>query len=225
MNFIKYLYYMFYRPKIFFPKKTYAMFGEDLVINNFFKNKRKGIYIDIGCYHPLDGSNTYLLYKKGWKGINVDINKYSIDLFNIARKRDQNYNYAISNISKKVRVYYRKKINMLNTINKKSAIKNFKKGFSSSYINSITLNSLLNFSKFKGKKIDFLNLDVEGNELKVLKSLNFTTYKPKVICVEIHRASNNDNKNYYKNSDVYKLLKKKGYKLLWNYDYSFIFKT
>ena len=53
---------MYYRPKIFFPKKTYSMYGEDLIIQNFFKKKTKGVYVDIGCYHPLDVSNTFLIY-------------------------------------------------------------------------------------------------------------------------------------------------------------------
>jgi len=71
MNILKYFYHMYYRPKIFFPKKTYSMYGEDLFIKEFFKKKQIGFYVDVGCYHPIDGSNTYLLYKKGWKGVNI----------------------------------------------------------------------------------------------------------------------------------------------------------
>jgi len=49
------------------------MLGEDIFINNFFKNKKNGIYLDVGAYHPLDGSNTYLLFKKkNWQGIKID---------------------------------------------------------------------------------------------------------------------------------------------------------
>ena len=87
---------MYYRPKIFFPKKTYSMYGEDIVVNKFFKKKSLGYYVDVGCYHPIDGNNTYLLFKKGWKGINIDINKLSIELFKNARKRDLNINTAVS---------------------------------------------------------------------------------------------------------------------------------
>ena len=118
---------MYYRPKIFFPRKSYSMYGEDIIIDKFFKKKQNGFYIDIGCYHPIDGNNTYLLYKKGWNGINIDINQLSVDLFKIARKDDLNINTAISNTSKKVKLYYRKKINMLNTIDRKFAKLNFKK--------------------------------------------------------------------------------------------------
>ena len=98
---------MYFRPRIFFPKKTYSMYGEDLVIEKFFKNKSLGYYVDVGCYHPIDGSNTYLLFKKGWRGINIDINKLSIELFQKARKKDLNINTAVSNKSSKVKLYYR----------------------------------------------------------------------------------------------------------------------
>ncbi len=224
-NIFKYFYYMYYRPKIFFPRKSYSMYGEDIIIDKFFKKKQNGFYIDIGCYHPIDGNNTYLLYKKGWNGINIDINQLSVDLFKIARKDDLNINTAISNTSKKVKLYYRKKINMLNTIDRKFAKLNFKKGFKIKTINSNSINSILEKTKYKNKKIDFLNLDIEGNELKALLSLNFKKYKPRLICIEIHNLkSTKDTIDYYKHNPVYKFLKKKGYRLFWNNGFSFIFK-
>ena len=41
INILKYFYYMYYRPKIFFPKKTYSMYGEDLLLKNFLKKKQR----------------------------------------------------------------------------------------------------------------------------------------------------------------------------------------
>ena len=181
MNFLRYLYYMFYRPKIFYPKRSYSMLGEDLIVEKFFKNKKNGFYVDVGCYHPIDGNNTYLLSKKGWSGINIDLNTISINLFDRARKNDSNLNIAISNKSQKIKYYYRKKINMLNTINKAFAKSSFRKGFKTGSIQSQTLNSVLDKSKFKNKKIDFLNLDIEGNEINALRSLDLRKYSPKLI--------------------------------------------
>tara|TARA_B100001057_G_scaffold438432_1_gene470920 strand:+ start:147 stop:803 length:657 start_codon:yes stop_codon:yes gene_type:complete len=216
---------MYFRPKIFFPKKSYSMFGEDLIINNFFKNNTKGTYVDVGCYHPLDGSNTYLLHKKGWSGINIDLNKTSIDLFNIARKKDVNLRIAISNKSKKIKFYFRKKINMLNTINKKFANNSFKKGFRIGYVQAQTLNSVLEKFFLKRKKIDFLNIDIEGNEINALKTLNFKRYNPKLICIEIHNYSlGGSKKGNYKSHSIYKYLGQKGYKNMWKNEFSFIFK-
>ena len=225
MNILKFFYYMYFRPKIFFPKKSYSMLGEDLVVNNFFKNKTNGTYVDVGCYHPIDGNNTHLLFKNGWSGINIDLNKISIDLFNIARKNDENFRVAVSNKSKKIKFYYRKKINMLNTINKKFANNSFKKGYSIDYIQARTLSSILKESKLKNKKIDFLNIDIEGNEINALKTLNFEIYRPKLICVEIHNfTSNRLKKVNFKDHSIYKFLKQKGYKHIWKNEFSFIFK-
>ena len=200
------------------------MFGEDLIIEKIFKNKKKGTYVDVGCYHPLDGNNTYLLFKKGWNGINIDLNKISIDLFKKARKKDVNLNFAISNNSKKIKFYFRKNINMLNTINKNFAKNNFLKGYKTGFIQSKTLNSILKYSNLSKKKIDFLNLDIEGNEINALKSLNFYKYSPKLICIEIHKTTGRNKKNQLKNNPLYKFLVKRGYKHIWNKEFSYIFK-
>tara|TARA_Y100000590_G_C15480710_1_gene923887 strand:+ start:194 stop:868 length:675 start_codon:yes stop_codon:yes gene_type:complete len=219
MNFFEKFYQLYYKPKIFFQKKSYSMFGEDLFINNFFK-KNKGLYLDIGCYHPIDGNNTYLLYKRGWKGINIDINQLSISLFKIKRPNDLNLRVAISNNkAKKIKFYSRKKINMLNTIDLKFAKKNFPNGFNTSYIKSDTLNNIIKKSKFKNHEIDFMNIDIEGNEYLSLKNFNFKKYKPKLLCVEIHH-----NKSKFKHKKVYKLMVKNNYKVVFKNEYSFIFK-
>ena len=64
-------------------------------------------------------SNTARLYDRGWKGINIDINQTSIDLFNIIRKRDKNFCLAISNENKKVKFYTDNNFSPINSINKK----------------------------------------------------------------------------------------------------------
>ena len=50
---------------------------------------------------------------------------------------------------------------------------------------SKTLTNILDDSKYKNKKIDFLDIDVEGVDLDALKSLDFYRYSPTLICVEI----------------------------------------
>ena len=226
-NIFRYWYYTYYRPKIFFSKKSYSMLGEDIFINNFFKNKKNGFYLDVGAYHPLDGNNTHLLYeKKNWNGINIDVNPISIELFKRARKNDLNLNYGISNKKTFVKLYFRKKINMLNTLNKEFAKIHFKNGFQEKRIKTNTLNYILDRSKYKNKKIDFFNLDVEGNELNVLKSLNFKKYQPSLICVEIHnhQETQKNNKDHFKKTPINQFLIKKMYKVVWNYKFSYIYK-
>ena len=96
-NFITYYFYK--KIKIFrnsSKNKHLGEFGEDIFVRRFFKNEIKGFYVDIGCYHPIKGSLTYYLFKKGWKGLNVDLSKVSVDLFKISRPHDYNINAAVT---------------------------------------------------------------------------------------------------------------------------------
>jgi len=225
IKYFKLLYYLFYRPKIFFPKKSYSLFQEDKFISNYFKGKSNGFYIDVGCYHPLDGNNTHLLHLKGWNGINLDINFYSIELFKFLRKKCINIHSGISQMKGMKAMYYRKEINMLNTLDKKIAKIHFRNGFKKRNVQVNTLNFFI--AKFfkKLEKIDFLNIDVEGAELNVLKSLNFKRYKPQLICIEIHNTKKmyDTNYNYLKSNNIYKYLVNKKYKIVWKKKYSLIF--
>ena len=196
------------------------MFGEDKFITNYFKKKTNGFYIDVGCYHPLDGNNTHLLHKKGWSGINIDINFYSISLFNFLRKNDTNIHSGISDKKDNLIMYYRKEINMLNTLDSKIAKIRFKNGYKKKKVSVNTLNFFIKKNYKKLKKIDFLNIDVEGSERSVLRSLDFNRYKPQLICIEIH---NTKNLNDLKSNSIYKYLINKGYKMVWKKKYSFIF--
>ena len=100
---------IYFKHKYFIKKNSYSMDGEDLFLNDYFKNKSNGFYIDVGCYHPIHRNNTYLLHKRGWHGVNIDIHKFSIDLFNHLRPKDFNCNFAVSNKSEIIEMFYQKK--------------------------------------------------------------------------------------------------------------------
>ena len=152
------------------------MEGEDLIISDLTKNIKNGFYVDAGCYHPLHLSNTYLLYKRSWTGINIDISEFSIKLFNYLRPNDVNINSAVSNMEKEISFYYQKKLSQLSTIKKAISNERMQGNIKEKKIKSLKLNSILNQSKFKNRQIDFLNIDVEGADFEVLKSLDFTKW-------------------------------------------------
>ena len=70
---------------------------------------------------------------------------------------------------------------------------------------------------YKGKKIDFLDIDVEGADIDVLESLDFDKYSPELICVEVIEKNNED-------SQIFKFLKKRGYQKIWSGVFSHVFK-
>ena len=218
LNKIRILHNVFIKNNFFFKSKNYS--SEDNILNKIFKNKKKGFYIDVGCNHPIRYNNTFFLYKVGWNGINIDISKFSIDLFNLIRPRDMNLRSLISDNNELIKFYYQKEFSVLNTTNKDIAHKHFNAVYKTKVIKPKTLNQVLERSKYKNKQIDFLNIDVEGAELKVLKSINFKVHKPKVICLEILSAHYSKNKiNNLKKNSVYKYLMKKKYKKIWSCKY------
>lgn len=208
---------IYIKHKYFIPKKSYSMDGEDLIIFDYFKNKKKGFFIDVGCYHPIHRNNTFLLYKKGWQGINIDIHSFSVDLFNYLRPKDLNYNYAISDKNEILSMYYQKKLSQLSTIEYDQAKKVFQGPIKEKKIQALTLDEILNISKIE-KKIDLLDIDVEGADFKVLKSFSLEKFRPELICVEIHEEN-------FKKSKTYEYLNSFNYELIWSGVFSYIFRS
>ena len=200
-------------------KISYSYGGVDLLILDIFKNQKKGYYLDIGCAHPIKNNNTYLLYKKGWNGINIDLDKENIDLFNSYRKKDFNVSVAVSGKEGEADLYFYHNKSALNTISKKNA--DFQKAEVSSIkkIKTQSINKIIENSPYKNQKIDFLSVDVEGSELDIFKNLDFNKYSPKVIVVEFLDLSlkkleiKNLNINNMIRSEIFELIQSKGYTL------------
>ena len=213
-----YFYFQFLKTK-FKPRLAYSHWGIDLIITKLLNSKNKGIYIDVGCHHPFLNNHSYLLYKSGWEGINIDIDYNSIDMFNFFRKSDVNVQTAVTDHKGEVDLFFYHNRAAKNTISKEfgSDAKEQKK------INSDTLNNIIENSKFKNSKIDFVSIDVEGNEMNVLNGFNLKKYKPKLILLEFILPNKKEfyekDINEITNSEVYNFLIKNEYKLInWNHD-------
>ncbi len=106
-----------------------------------------------------------------------------------------------------VKLYYPKASSQIKTINEKFRNIALNK-FYFKKIRVSTLDNIIKKTKFYGKKIDFLNIDCEGEDYEVLKSLNLKIYRPRLICIEINILTVNN----IKRSNVYNYLIKNGYK-------------
>ena len=195
------------------------MDGEDLAIDQYIEKKEKGFYVDIGAHHPIHRNNTQLLFNRGWEGINIDANQFSIDLFNFLRPDDLNLLTAISDQEGEITFYYQKKFSQLNTTDKNIAHEHFNGNFNERLVKCQSIHNILINSKYKEAKIDFLNIDVEGAEMKVLRTLNFEIYDPKLICIEILGYRDLDSMEReirIKDDEIYRYLIEKNYKKVWS---------
>lgn len=189
-------------------RESYSQFGEDIIINRFFRRNEPGFFVDVGCFHPLKFNNTWMLYKKGWRGINIDIDPEKIEIFEIRRPEDLNVAIAIANFDGLAPCFSSTKYSLTTTLSP-----DFAKDHGSSYIGDVKvakLNDIIEASRWKGVQIDLLSIDVEGMDLDVLKSLDFEIYNPKLIVVEVPGATLDE----IENAEVYRLLLSRGYRMI-----------
>ena len=168
-------------------KKSYSQCGEDLLIQYIFtlRGIAKPSYLDIGANDPFFISNTALFYEKGSRGINIEANPQLAAKFAIARPQDINLNIGISDKEEELNFYIMQD-DTLSTFSKTESDFMISKGKQLKKIKQIPLITIATVldKYFKNKFPDFMSIDVEGMDFQILKSIDFTTSAPKVICVE-----------------------------------------
>ena len=201
----RFFYWLYKIQKIYKNKKPnshYAEFAEDVMVNRILKKIKKGFYVDIGAYHPYKGSLTYNLYNRKWNGMNLDISKSSIDLFNIARPSDININCAVSEFNGETYYYENSPINQQNSlISQDDNQKKIK-------IQSYKLSEILKMQNINS--VDYINIDTEGNELEVLMGIDFDKINPTLFTIEDNSFDLN---NEIKKKKII-FLKEKNYELI-----------
>src|SRR3989344_491654 len=198
---------------------SYSQSGEDILLNDhIFQNKKNGFYVDIGAHHPKRFSNTYLLYKRGWSGINIDPIPGMKKLFK-GRKRDIRINAGISDKSGSMEYHMFHK-GAVNTFEERVA-KEQEKRYGKPEVVKVEVHTLKEILDIyvAGKEIDFMNVDVEGHELQILKSNDWKRYLPEIIAIEDQGL---DLENLNK-SNVHLFLQEKRYNLLNKLNYTSIY--
>lgn len=169
-----------------FGRTYYGQWGEDLVLQGLCAGQPKGFYVDVGAYHPMHYSNTYLLYKKGWRGLNIDPNPASMQLFRLHRRRDITVNCGIGE-EVTTRPYYIFNHQSCNTFLPEQRDAMLKKSFvrliGETPVPIRPLRQVLD-EYAPHVQIDVLNIDVEGMGMQVLRSLDWAKTRPRIICVE-----------------------------------------
>ena len=194
--------------------KSYSQEGEDMVLRRIFKNKSKGFYVDIGAHHPKRFSNTYYFYKLGWRGINIDATPGVMRAFNKIRPADINIEAPISS-KRQTLTFYMFNEPALNGFSK--LLSEQRNNTSQAYnitrtidLDTFTLSEVLAKHLPEGQLIDFMSIDVEGLDLDVLLSNDWSRFRPKVVLVEILNGTLEELLNH----EITKLLKSEGYWIL-----------
>jgi hypothetical protein len=172
---------------------SYGQEGEDRILTSLLYKiyggplPSTGFYVDVGAHDPFRFSNTYLFYRMGWSGINIDAAPGSMRSFAARRPRDLNLEIGIGKESS-ASTFYLFNEPALNTFDRELAIARSVPPYQITgevKVGVMPLHEV--FSKYlaRNQLIDFLTVDVEGRDIEVLQSNDWHKYRPKIVVVEI----------------------------------------
>lgn len=142
----------------------FSQTGED-ILAWMYMAKPNGFFVDVGAYNPIDYSNTFALYLRGWRGINIEPNPEVINAFNFSTantfKKELAANFLKNDSQARLAVPTQK-------------------------IQTRPLRDILDEYYPHDRYFDLLTVDVEGMDLEVLESSNWEKYRPELVLVEDH---------------------------------------
>ena len=192
-----------------FAMESYSQEGEDRILARLF-NQKTGFYVDVGAHHPRRFSNTFLFYKRGWSGINIDAMPSSMDAFCRERPRDINLEIPIAR-ERKTLTYFEFNDPALNSFSEtlSHSRKPPYKIIATRELETYPLKDVLEKYMPQMQQIDFLSVDVEGLDFEALQSNDWLKFRPSVVLVEDAKRSI----SHIQQSPIYQLLLKYNYQL------------
>ena len=158
---------------------------EEWLIRDFFRDRRAGIFVDVGAGHYQQKSNTfYLEHSLGWRGIAVDP-VVELEADYVAYRPSTKFRpFFVSDVSdSQAKLYFLD----MHKSNVSSGTKSFTEQFgktSTRTVPTITLTDLLDRENIS--KIDFLSMDIELGEPKALAGFDLPKFQPALVCIEAH---------------------------------------
>jgi FkbM family methyltransferase len=169
----------------YYPHLSWSQTGEDMILRDLLARQSDGMYIDIGAFHPRFGSNTYALYKRGWRGVNVDARPGSMVAFRWQRPGDTNLELAVGSRPGMANLYVFNH-DELSTLDPEWAKIQIDRGHVLKGQVTVEVVSLAALHERLGVAAEYelLTMDCEGRDADVLSSNDWDAYRPQIVVVE-----------------------------------------
>jgi hypothetical protein len=166
--------------------RSYSQEGEDRILDRLLGSAPEGFYVDVGAHHPIRFSNTFLFYRRGWRGVNIDAMPGSMRLFDKYRPRDTNIETGIGLETDTIPFY----------VFNEPALNSFDRELAESRnlppwkiekvidVRVAPLREVLHGRLPRENVPSFLTVDVEGRDLEALSSNDWSTFRPTYVLAE-----------------------------------------
>lgn len=167
-----------------FFQHSYSQHGEDLIIQKISRNNLR-TFIDIGSNHPQRFNNTYHFYRLGARGVNLDPNQSLIKLFKKFRPEDISLPYGVG-LKNETKIFYQMDPDVDSSFDFQHTQQRIQAGCTVEKKYPAQIITLADIFKkyFPKKPVDLLNIDTEGYDYLILKSNDWSKYRPQIICIE-----------------------------------------
>jgi Methyltransferase FkbM domain len=166
--------------------RSYSQEGEDRILDRLLASAPKGFYVDVGAHHPMRFSNTFLFYRRGWHGVNIDAMPGSMRLFDKYRSRDTNIEAGIGLETATVPFYVFNEP-ALNSFDRELSESRDVGPYKIEKIIDVRVSPLKDVLRGHLPREDvrsFLTVDVEGRDLEALRSNDWSTFRPSYVLAE-----------------------------------------
>ena len=164
---------------------SYAQNAEDVVLDRAFKGRDHGFYIDVGAADPTNHSVTRHFYDKGWRGVNIDPLPAWHERLKAERPGDVNLLLGVSSAPGQMVLHVGAEHPGGATFNPEQGREYRSQGMNVTEVNA-TVTTLADVCGrwARGRVIDFLKIDAEGYERRVIEGADWNRWRPRVVVVE-----------------------------------------
>ena len=162
-------------------RMSMSQFGEDLVLADLFAERPDGFYVDVGAFDPFNLSNTYNLYRRGWRGINLEPVPAHLARFERYRPRDVNLPFAVGDTEGTAEFVVNRGFSSFAGTYRPSPDED---PGTPIQVRVRRLDDVLGEHVPAGVRIDLLDVDCEGADAAVLRSNDWERHRPRVVLAE-----------------------------------------
>ncbi len=166
----------------------YSQHGEDVILNEVFKNRESGFFIEVGCIDGRRFSNTLFFEEQGWRGICVEAHGDYIDAMKRNRPGSVVVHCAVGDEDADHVTFYANSRGTLSTLDPSQGkvfaeqYGPFFTGFQEQQVPCRTISRILD--DCGAKHVDLLSVDIEGTEVAAIRGLDLSRHRPTVIVIE-----------------------------------------